>query len=208
MREESCVYCQEFKRGYFAWEGKNYGSRIIHETENFVVFPSLGPLKEGHILIAPREHRFGMSAVPEEHYKELEAILKEMQEKLSQVYGTSILFEHGDINREKKAGSCIQHGHFHAIPADIELILYLKRHFTGREVSDLVELREQTRKHEPYLFVEEKGKKYIFPVANILPSQYLRQAVAVLLKRSERWNWRNILNIEEMIHTKEKVSRW
>ena len=207
MLDETCSYCNEFEKGYFIWGERNYGSRIITQTNNFIVLPSLGPLMEGHVLIVPREHRLGMSGIPEAQYDELEEIFREVSIKITEEYGASLFFEHGDISREKKAGSCIQHAHFHVLPTDLEIANYLENRLERREIKKLVELRDQAEKQEPYLFLEEKGERYVFTVPDVLPSQYLRQVIAVQLETPERWDWRTSPNIEEMLRTRERLRR-
>ena len=208
---EECPYCQEFERGYFVLEQKNLGSRIINKTDHFLAFPSLGPLREGHVLIAPKEHIIGMSGIPEAQYDELEEIFKDIKTKIAEEYGNPIFFEHGDISMKKRAGSCIQHAHFHGVPANIAVVDYLNRHFKGKEINQLAELQKQTstrtNKQEPYLFLEEKGRRYVFSVTEVLPSQYLRQVVAVQLGTPTRWDWRTSPNLEEMLRTRERLGQ-
>ncbi len=76
-----------------------------------------------------------------------------------------------------------------------------------REIKKLVKLRDQAEKQESYLFLQEKGQKYVFAVPDVLPSQYLRQVIAVQLETPERWDWRTSPNIEEMLRTRERLRR-
>ena len=87
----------------------------MFESDNFVVFPSLGQIVEGYLLIAPKKHYIGVSGIPKELYPELEEVCKKVRNKLSEVYCVPLFFEHGP-HKESKGGCCIDHAHIHAVP--------------------------------------------------------------------------------------------
>jgi len=44
---------------------------VVAESQNFFVFPSLGQLVEGYLLICSQEHFLGLSQINKEHFQEL-----------------------------------------------------------------------------------------------------------------------------------------
>ena len=61
-------------------------------------------------------------------------------------------------------------------------------------------LKQQFNKGVPYYFYESSsGKRYLFQVPDIVPSQYIRKIIAAKIGKPERWDWRVCLGIDEMI---------
>jgi len=103
-----------------------------------------------------------------------------------------IIFEHGIV------GQTITHAHLHVIPANGIIKDRVVGDFPGRDTKYLGDrpwpqtiFGNNEQKQEPYLFWRDSvGATMLWdPPA---PPQYLRIAVADMLGRPERANWRNM----------------
>ena len=100
-------------------------NRVLCETDNFFVFPTLGPIDiEGYLLIATKKHYLGFGMIPSEQYSELNELIKETKKIIKDVYKKpTIIFEHGPrIGEDTKPGKSIDHAHLHVIPADFDIL--------------------------------------------------------------------------------------
>ncbi|MDP2749285.1 MAG: hypothetical protein Q8O89_00450 [Nanoarchaeota archaeon] len=203
-----CQFCEEFEQGYFCLgAGSEKFNRIIFDTDNFVVFPSLGQIVEGYLLIASKKHHISIAALPENLFSELKYVVDRTKIILAENYQKPILFEHGPASEREKGGCCVMHAHIHAVPVEIDETNILKRlskHFSSKKISSLEELKEN--KAAPYLFFEDKyDNKFTFQIPEVIPSQYIRQVIAHEIGQPEKWDWHSYYGIDEMKNTLEKL---
>ena len=198
-----CPYCEEFEEGFLRVEGENLGNRILLETPDFVVFPTLGCFVEGYLLIATRVHYVGIGQMPSTLNQELEKIQKKVRDALSTIYGVSpVFFEHGSVSTEKCGGNSIFHAHLHALPVEVDVVGELSQRFSCEPITDLARLQSIHSDGSPYLFWENgNGSRFVFKVTSEIPSQFLRQLIAEKLGIPKRWNWRTYPGLEEMKRT-------
>ena len=197
-----CVFCEEFETGELKFRNLRI-KRILYESQNFVVFPSLGQIVEGYLLIAPKRHYLSIAQIPNSLYFELTEVQEKVRDILTKNYCSPIFFEHGPISESKNVRCCVDHAHLHAVPTSISILEDLIKHFKYKEVNNFTELPSDVS----YLFLEEKKKKYVFPINTILPSQYLRQILAMKTCCSEKWDWRICPGIEELKNTIKKLKK-
>jgi len=197
-----CPYCNEI--GFS--EDQNRKIHILYESDNFIVFPSFGQIVEGYLLIASKKHYIGMGQVPQELYTELHSVCARVRQVLSDSYGTPLFFEHGSTSERKKGGCCITHAHIHAVPVQIDILPELSQHFNYRKIAAFDSLKEQFDTGVPYFFYESNaGERYLFEVPEIVPSQYIRQVIAVKIGKPDRWDWRTYLGNDEINRTIKKL---
>ncbi len=183
MKQDDCAFC----------ERRDNCSLSVLESENFFVFPSLGQIVEGYLLICSKEHYLSCSEIPQGQFLEFLDVKERVRTMLAQNYTDPIFFEHGcaSQDRDKRAGCCVEHAHMHSVPANVDLVDAIEKNFKGRKIGALSEIKELYMKAIPYFYYEnQKGQKYIFELHERAPSQYLRQVLAVKLGLPERWDWR------------------
>jgi len=201
-----CPYCNEFEKGSFEIQDKNYGNRILFESDNFIVFPSLGQIVEGYLLIASKKHYIGMGQVPHELYSELNSVHQKVRQVLSEAYESPLFFEHGPTSEKEKGGCCVTHAHFHAVPVQVDILSDLAKYFKYQKIETFDSLKKQFDKRVPYFFYESNLKeKYLFEVPEIVPSQYVRQIIAFKIGKPEKWDWKTYYGIDELLKTLEKL---
>jgi len=200
----SCQFCREFETGKIEIKTKDTKlkiDRVILPSENFLIFPSLGQIVEGYLLIVPKEHYISVAQIPNKHYNELREVQEKVRRVLTKHYSKPIFFEHGPLSKQERAGCCVEHAHLHAVPTKARLLDEITKHFQYRKIKNFSELPTKTA----YLFLEENNEKYVFPIKEVIPPQYLRQVLAAKLGVPEKWDWREYLGIEELQNTIRKL---
>src|SRR5260370_16987094 len=114
-----CEFCSEFSgdtyNSFHALYRGTMPPRHLLGTDNFRIFPSIGQIVEGYLLIAPVQHYCTLDELPTELVGELAAICERARSIVSQNYGPCISFEHGA--RGPVNGGCgIYHAHLHIVP--------------------------------------------------------------------------------------------
>lgn len=115
--KNDCCICDEVKNGRLPSRFYNHypiKNRICYETKNFIVVPSVSPLKIGHLLFFQKEHVTSLMKLNEVKINELkESILKYKNLFKDDLY----FFEHGVGNITQMACG-INHAHLHILPID------------------------------------------------------------------------------------------
>ncbi len=191
-----CKLCKEFT-------DKN---NILYETKNLFVVPSVGQIVEGYLLICSKQHYIGFGDLPEKIFPELERVQKLVRRILSKNYDVPIFFEHGPVSIVKKGGCCVEHAHFHAVPANIDILKELSKHFRPEIIDSLLALKTQFKSGNPYFFYENPtGQRYIFSITEIIPSQYIRKIIAAKLGMRDKWDWKKYPEIEKFSKTIQRL---
>ena len=178
---DNCLLCNEYER---------YKYRIIFETKNFFITPSIGGFVEGYLLICSKRHYIGMSSLEPSLFEELSWVKNKVNALLSKHYSVPLFFEHGPI-KDKRGICCINHAHLHAVPIEEDILGEITKNFKGRKINNLIELKKQQEKNIPYFYYEnQKGEKFVFELEHSVPSQYMRQLIAVKIGKQELWDWR------------------
>ena len=211
-----CPFCDALENSgdigntfaFHEYLGDKVSTRILRETENFAVFPSIGQIVEGYLLIMPKDHYLSTAHLPDTWYNELEHLCEETRQVLSIAYCPPIFFEHGPMSLQQRGGCCVDHTHIHAVPVSLNLAPELRKHLTERRITDLSELKDQLTREVAYLFFEDtKGARYVYD-APLVPSQYLRQLVASKIGSPEHWDWRIYPGEEEILTALRTLAFW
>jgi len=143
--------------------------------------------------------------MPLEYFDEFLDVQEKVRGVLSRKYCNPIFFEHGAVSRARKGGCCIDHSHLHAVPANVDIYSDIERHFTGRRIESIKEIKEQLERQKSYFYYEnQEGEKFVFELNESVPSQYLRQVLAVRLG-TNRWDWRIHPEYERFNRTLERL---
>ncbi len=209
MFQAGCEFCDEFAGGvansFFARYQGSPKSRLVFSTDSFHLFPSIGQLVDGYVLLAPKEHYATFAEMPRVMWPEFERIYRYVRSEVCKVYGPCITYEHG----ARGGGGCgIYHAHMHLVPfpGATYLVGNLKSQFAWRILPELIDLREQDEGHSSYLFCEAPNSpRYLFSVGD-LPSQFMRRLLSVALGRDD-WDWRRTYREERLLGAIERLSR-
>jgi diadenosine tetraphosphate (Ap4A) HIT family hydrolase len=205
-----CDYCDEFLGGFHNTFRSLYGgaieSRVLHKTQNFRVFPTIGQLVEGYLLIAPERHYAAIDEMPCELVEELADLCTSLEAIVSQMYGPTVWFEHG-VRGPVNGGCGIYHAHLHFMPFSraSEPLNALQQQFSFQLFSDFQELTKQSVLLPSYLLYRNPDARlYLFDTGP-LPSQYMRKLLAESLS-DQNWDWRKAGREETLIMTMRRLA--
>lgn len=217
---DKCSYCAEFSgdvdNSYYL---KNVMptiglSRLKLETLYFYIFPSIGSLIPGHLLIVPKRHYTALSMATKSEILELEGTINELQEIYKTILKSSstFYFEHGILDPDRSLINCVDHAHLHILPTTIDTSTLRFKTQISLSISEIPSIKTTT---PDYIFFGNRNKSYI-SFDQDKHAQYLRKAVHEQLHLRNHWNWRsdsqpdNIkswiihLNNFSLSHSKEK----
>jgi diadenosine tetraphosphate (Ap4A) HIT family hydrolase len=208
--EHSCDFCDEFAGGisnaFYARYQDSLQNRVLLASGSFRVFPSLGQLVEGYLLLAPLQHYAALDEMPRPLVDELADVCQRVRAILSQNYGPCVSFEHGA--RGPAYGGCgIYHAHMHVVPVDgiPDPVEALKERFPHRNLRTLSSIKEVPNRDSPYLLYEDfNSNRYRFSVGN-LQSQYMRRVLAEAMGTND-WDWRAAGREERLLATLNRLS--
>lgn len=220
-----CDFCDEQKgiRTVFN-EIYDIKDRLIFETESFRLFPCMGCLREGHLLIASKKHYNAIGALDSKAMIELQGLIQEVVNFYRTKYKRkTVVFEHGVTDDSGKTGGCgISHMHMHLLPMSreeydsVSEIVNNSKQNTVRQFETLQEVKNLYENQITYTllsFLDSKDKIahnscIITSDKNHFESQYMRKVVSEVLKKRE-WDWRKIKNPEpEFLKTYTKAKEF
>jgi diadenosine tetraphosphate (Ap4A) HIT family hydrolase len=189
----------------------NPWDEILFESKNFAVFPSLGALVEGWLLLVPKHHVLCLGALSQELHVELDRLRNEVSFALGEFYGPVKVFEHGPARPNQSVGCSVDHAHLHLVPTQIGLMEGAKAVFPEplkwEPASNIQEIASLYQAGLPYLYVEETpGNGYITTHPH-LPSQAFRKVIANGIGRSEQYDWRQFQETANILATVKRFQR-
>lgn len=206
-----CPFCSKSARVAIEAERRPWDC-ILFESPNFIVFPSMGAIVEGWLLIAPREHYLCMASLDGSLWEELNLLREFVSLALRDCFGSLVLFEHGPARASQAVGCGVDHAHFHIVPTDCDLIDSLRSVFPdplewklARGVQDAATLHMG---RAPYLYVEQPLGRGFLTSHPKLGSQLFRKVVAAHVGRHRFYDWRRFPEEENVRSTVQKIQAW
>lgn len=133
MEYPSCDFCNELngRTGDLFSEllGGVPASRVIFEIGDLRLFPSLGEIIQGHLLIAPTYHVTSSLNFCQQDKKYFPLLITHIRQIYNDAHGGyPVFFEHGDpTGTYVFDGQCISHAHVHVLPTYVDLLSVLNR---------------------------------------------------------------------------------
>jgi len=182
---ESCDLCTEFASRRYGGE-----SRVLAQTDAFVVVPTRGPLHVHHLLLCTRRHASGLHGMTPEEIAECNGLLERLEGRFDDLGAANLLlFENGTA--PGSAGGCsVTHFHMHLVPLKNPLQLGEVgpvEHWY--ETESLAEAAEIAKVLRDYLLVRLPGEVFRLAPRAPLPSQHMRRVVA-RKNGVDSWDWR------------------
>ena len=196
-REPGCDFCNELNgENNSYWElADRYHlprDRIIYENKNWAVWPTIGAIVPGYVMIVTKSHRLSLLDCSKEELLELEGLLSHTRDLLGKIYHLPcIAFEHGGVCGIANKPSCIDHCHLHVVPLaeDIYHKIDLEK-FQVNKIETLMGLMN-VKRGDPYLLYQNQKKEIFVLHADTYISQYFRQFIALSEKVPDKWDWRS-----------------
>lgn len=194
--KKECTFCQELNGGpshFSAIYGNQPPSRILYDDGVFVVFPAIGQLLPGWLIIATKTHVETMAELPPAELRRLGSLIYGLRSSPT-IEPHPLAFEHGA--KEETGGACgIYHAHIHLIPVP-EVVRSIDIHPTiDNNAASLVEALLRLGHSKEYVVCIDTGGEVtscdLAQAGLTLPSQFLRQRLRQLFELERPWDWRS-----------------
>lgn len=205
-----CFFCHEADLGCLPYDAHvGLESRILRETDNFLVVVDISPLTKGHLLLIPREHLLSFGAVPPEQRLECDRLIYETTEVLTMSYTRPIVMEHGSSSCHD-GGACIAHAHLQFVPCNIDMLPSMQR-FSPHRLTDFWDVSRLAADDESYLFLrDQNGSMYISETVIGIEKQFIRKEVGLRLGiEYPEWDWRQRRRLQLLQDTYHELqAKW
>jgi diadenosine tetraphosphate (Ap4A) HIT family hydrolase len=187
----NCPFCRELQNGRLPeFCDAGIDSRILHETNNFVVIPDISPLVPGHVMIVPKAHILCYGAVEATTQDEFSGIVNAARMIIRDHYGPSVILEHGTSSIDDVADH-VSHAHLHIVPAAIDIRDSLLN-FNTTTIASLADLSSWAARDEAYIYFENlTGERIVADRIVGLKRLFFRREIARQIGLPEPlWDWR------------------
>ena len=176
-------------------------------TPNYIVFPALGQIVEGYLLIVSLEHIPCFGALSVDAWGELQSLKERLRRMLEEEFGPVVFFEHGSASQSRLAGNSVVHAHMHACPAPTAFLDSVAAAVKPKLVDNCTFARECFAAGQPYLLIEDHGgQSYGCAPPQGLPSQFLRRHLARSVNRIGEWDWEYYPHAEQVASTVQRLN--
>lgn len=199
---KNCPFCDEYacsnESQFYVEVGSKIGrgSRVLLETDNWYVIPSLGSLTVGYVLLVTKQHYLSLANIGHELFTEMLDLKKNVEDILYDKLGMRcIAFEHGTVNADSKGANSVDHVHVHILPfsqpvwQDIALDIPQMHFDVVNSYQDLYSGWEEVLPNSYLLFQDLDQKIYYVSDASNMPSQLFRKCLAPYVG-ADHWDWR------------------
>lgn len=168
----------------------------------FAMF-ALGPIAEGHTLIATEHHGASILDLDAGAAENLMQFINAVRAVLRPLYGEVVVTEHGrvplcEITRGKGHEEHCFHAHMHLLPIQFDPLVGFSN--IGARVSAYASLRQahsSTRFKGEYLYFERTdGSCLVAEAPRRLPRQFFRSLAAVAVGHPEYASWRRFPRLD------------
>jgi len=192
--EKMCNYCANILY-HNADYPQECWDKVIYETKNFVVTPTVGALIEGWVLIISKRHVTAMGALTKDELYELKELTIKIKNLVVSTYGAAVVFEHGPACEGTTFGCGIDHAHFHVVPLQIPLAQLIEEELRSTNmweiIADIRELLGIHRRKASYLYILENGENQgRVACLDEVPSQFMRRVIASFLGIPHLYDYR------------------
>ncbi|WP_420446475.1 HIT family protein [Candidatus Poriferisodalis sp.] len=167
-------------------------SRIIGQSDNFLLICDISPIVAGHCLLVPRHHYLAFGHIPGNLANEFETFRAECEHLVGSIFGSPTVLEHGSSSTMSPS-ACVTHAHCHIVPnAAASYDVFQADRLIGRRVSSWRALAEPARNDRPYIYYRDPhaGDEYLFEDNLSKRHQYLRVVTAEVFDIPEPdWDW-------------------
>lgn len=185
-------------------------NKILLESDNFIVIPSLGSLVEGWLLIIPKVFQINFSQLDSSELQEVTALIKRLEAEILPSFGINyVLFEHGPTSFLSKTGCGVDYAHLHFVPCEFDLIKgvdnFLNLQYDWQKLKDITEVSHFKDSNLDYLLLKDQNGDFYITFQNDIQSQTFRKVIANYLNIPEKFDWNMDFNKENIDSTIAKI---
>lgn len=190
-----CVFCPglRFELNRLA----DLPTGLLWANRDVFVIVDVAPLAEGHVLVVAVDHYPCGGACPAAVWQRAVEARRSVDRIYRTAYGRgATFFEHGPA-RSQGAGSCIDHAHWHCLPAGFDVRGVVEGYgLRGTRVTR-PHLTRYFHTGASYLYLEQDGQSWAY-LADELPNQFLRWATTTALEGpGPVWRWQEMYGLPE-----------
>ena len=184
-------------------------NKILFESDNFKVIPSLGSLVEGWLLVIPKEHYISYGEITDSMLlSELEKLISDVCKIVKNEYGDYIIFEHGPVIEKSFVGCGVDYAHIHIVPINLTLnkIIELSdQNIEWHSADNIKATSNYINKGQPYLYFKDNLNNSYIGTSSQIPSQFFRRIISKLIGKPEMFNWKDYLFLNNVTNTYKKL---
>jgi diadenosine tetraphosphate (Ap4A) HIT family hydrolase len=202
----NCPFCRELQSGRLPdFVDANIDSRILHETNRFVVMADISPLVPGHVMIVPKAHILCYGAVEDSAQDEFSGLVNAVRTILREHYGPSVILEHGTSSLDPVADH-VTHAHLHIVPAAIDIRDSLLN-FNTTTIASLSDLSHWAARDEAYIYFEScAGERIVADRIFDIKRLFIRSEIARRIGLPDPlWDWRRHILSDNLRSTVETL---
>ncbi len=199
--ECDCQFCFKFADPPIS------SNRILWESNNFIILPSIGSFTPGYLLLMPRSHVPSFAALTPARLRTGWRIAEKMRQQIEDRYGPCIIAEHGPGPTGTMGAACCAHAHWHFIPCNPHQVSSAYE-VAGGLPTDLTTI-EQLRdwRGSAYMFLSPlKNVYWTWPHSASFPPQFVRRVCAKILGCADFYNWALYPYRENMLQTRTTLT--
>jgi ATP adenylyltransferase len=209
VMKTACKFCQKFGGTN---RGGQIADRVLFESENFVVVPTVGSIVPGWLLVVPRSHFLSIGSLDEAQFREFVTLQKTAAEALRECFGSVYIFEHGAARECETVGCGVDHAHLHIVATSVDILADAKAlstaHLQWRPVSGIQTTRSYATEQMPYVFVQPPYGDAWIGSANTIESQLIRKIIAAATGQPDCWDWKSHPFEDNARETVIKLEAW
>lgn len=202
----NCPFCRELQSGRLPdFCDADIDSRILHETDRFVVMADISPLVPGHVMIVPKAHILCYGAVEAAARDEFSGIVNATRRIIREHYGPSVILEHGTSSLDDVADH-VTHAHLHIVPAAIDIRDALLN-FNTTTIASLSDLSHWAARDEEYIYFEScAGERIVADRITGIKRLFFRRQIARQIGLADPlWDWRRHILSDNLRSTVETL---
>lgn len=188
-------------------------NKVIWETKNFKVIPSLGGMVEGWLLVIPKAHYISYGEITDKGLlEELNILLQHTCKVVQKEYGDYIVFEHGAFEKNTKIGCGVDYAHLHIVPVDLNLEKVKSSlnslDFHWKKVNGIDACSYYIELEQAYLYFQDNYFQSFICTSQKIPSQFFRRIIADNLGKSDKFDWKKYDFLENIEKTYTKLEKY
>ncbi len=187
-------------------------NRILFESQNFKVIPSLGSLVEGWLLVIPKKHYISYGEITNSLLlEELEMLIYDVSKAIQNEYGEYIIFEHGPIVEMSSVGCGVDYAHIHIVP--INLVLKQIKELSGQtiqweKVESINSTSFYTNSGQSYLYFQDNHRNSYIGTSDKIPSQFFRRVISEVIGKPKMFDWNNHFFLDNITNTYKRLKNY
>lgn len=192
--------------------GREPWDEVLDESASFVVFPSLGSMVAGWLLIMPRRPVLNLRQLTGSEQDELNELVSRVGSKMGAFPGDLYLFEHGNEMVGGPVGCGVDQAHLHLVPLSIDLLTAAREwrdeSMQWTECYDAAAFASVIPAYGEYVSIWRPRDNAGLSGTMLEPqSQWVRRVIAAKLGRDEAWDYKAHPDVKNLLETVQVMRR-